>query len=57
MKSRRPKRTGEPVEARVDDVIPDDPGDDLQDEDVEEHDRANRDDDDDSLGRPVRLER
>jgi len=58
MTSRRPKRIEEPLtEERADDIVRDDPDDDLQDEDIEEHDRAYNDDDDDSLGRPVGLER
>ena len=45
------------MEERADALVPDDPDDDLQDEDLEDPDRAHDDDDDDSLGRPVRLGR
>ena len=59
MESRRRKRTEEPpVEERADDLVRGEPEDgDLQDEDLEEPERAHNDDDDDSLGRPVRLDR
>ena len=58
MESRRRRRTEEePVEERADDLVRDEAEGDLQDEDIEEGKRAHDDDDDDSLGRPVRLER
>jgi hypothetical protein len=58
MESRRPKRTEEPpVEERADDLARNESDGDLQDEDLEEGKRAHDDDDDDSLGRPVQLER
>jgi hypothetical protein len=58
MESRRRKQTEEPpVEEWADDLVRDEVDGDLQDEDIEEGKRAHDDDDDDSLGRPVRLNR
>jgi hypothetical protein len=58
MESRRRKQTEEPpVEERAVDLVRDEVDGDLRDGDIEEGKRAHDDDDDDSLGRPVRLNR